>query len=255
MPERPKEQVQDLVKLLRFVFTALFCEDEDIPPQRRGTVLPVFFCGWVDSFLSHTSVDDELSYCERAEVPAETWEAMATLIRSGSAPEQLQAVWYLICLSHNTVPKYPVDAICMTLIIKWADGTIWPIVANCPKELAIVASPDSDAVMNEALAMSLLANQLPGLYETILTTGFDAAHDHKNIYRRAKTPEDPIEVMFGLVLQQINNLRPELRQPVLNAMRLAQGMLLPPITPEARARIEQLRQQAQDKRHGGFDVG
>src|SRR4051794_17054315 len=96
MIEKPQSD-RDLkvVKLLSYLFHGPYVEEMNIPPDKKGYVMPAHFCGWIDSRME---LLDAPEICEKAGVETDIWFFVRELLASGVAPERIYQVWYTIVL-------------------------------------------------------------------------------------------------------------------------------------------------------------
>lgn len=245
-PDEAKRRTEECVKLLRRFFHVHYCPDTDIAQAQKPQVLPAYFCGWCDKHMVLLDADAE---CEAAEVPRDTWEYLTDLFASGVAPERIQSIWYLICLSDRPKPGHDLKAINVFAMLTWADGTISPVQAYMTGEM--IQTPGQG--FTDDLVAQIISGNARALVEQIASEPLDVQHDKASAVRyRSAAPEDAYEVMMGLIMSNIPKLKPELQDPVRNYMRLAQAIIRP-VVPAQAYRAFKARGGQDKKLTGGWD--
>lgn len=245
-----QERSENIVKLLRVLFHGDFCEEQEIAPHQKVSVLPVFFCGWLHKHMDLRSGEPE---CEQAQVPHETWEQLKTILDNGIAVEQLAPVWYTIVLSDRPKPLHQLKSIQSLILLTWLDGTISPLNVFVTGEM--VQTPDK--CFTDDLVAQILRNNTQGLVQKIAEMPLDQAHDGASTLRFKSTdPNDPdaYEVFGGLILKVLPQIKAELREPVRNYLRLFQSIVRP-VVPAEVLRQYQARQARENNQPatGGWD--
>ncbi len=247
-PNTPEqdEQVKHVTLLLRHLFHDKFWEDEEIGEDKKGWVLPAYFYGWLDAHMNLMNGDEE---CAVAQVPGPIWTFLGEVVQGGLAPERLAQLWYNVILSTRPEPRYPLKSLVLNLLLTWADGRISPIQIFADREIL-----EEGIIFNDAVVAGLLTTRTGTMREAILTHGLDGLHDQSQNYR-GTTEEDPFNVMMGLLLQHcIPMLRPELKEPVKDYARLAQGIIRPVIPPGAREKLAQQPRVEPGTAQGGWET-
>lgn len=230
-----QERSDNIVKLLRVLFHEDFCPDNDIAPHQKVGVLPAYFCGWLDKHMNIRTGENE---CDKAGVPHETWGFVQNMLGSGIAVEQLVSVWYTIVLADRPKPLHPLKSIQTLVLLTWNDGTISPINAFATNEM--LQTPDN--CFTDDLVAQIINNNARALVQKTAESPLDALHDGASSIRfSASEPEDPYDVFMGIILKAIPQLKPTIREPVKNYMRLCQAIIRP-VVPAAVLRQFQSRQ-------------
>jgi hypothetical protein len=248
-PKPNPQQVRDeaTVLLLRSLFHGKFCPDEKVEDDAKGLVLPTYFCGWLDHNMP---LMDPATECEAAGVGTDVWEFVRSVLDSGVAVERFAKIWYVVCLGHRPTPKHALEKIVLNMVLHWSDGVIIPI-----QVFVSAVMLEEGQKFNDGVVASIVSKNCLAFTQAVVTQGLDGMHDGGKNYR-GDTPEDPFEVMMGLLIKLgIPKVRPELQKPVEDYMRLAQGMIRPVIPPEVMAALEAKKRQwqAQRRRQGQID--
>jgi hypothetical protein len=253
--ETQDQKNQNTVKLLRHLFRA-FLKYENINVEKSGEILPVYFYGWVAKYMAGANGFEE---CQTAEVHEETWHRLLEIINGGLAPERLNGLWFAICLGDRPRPKHSIKRIKLSCLIIWEDGKISPMQSIVDDIMLPVPCGFEDG-----LVCTILRQSVESFVRNIVEKGLDGIHDNQDCKNyRGTTPEDPFDVTMGLILTGISKLRPDLKKPVEDWMRLLQGLSRMPIPAATLAhfqaqrakRLQDTFKMVRGPARGGFDVG
>lgn len=251
MAEEGRDRALRVLSLLKHLFHNRFAAEAELAPAQKGTISPMRFVTWFSERMNLMNGSDE---CEKAQVSEETWSELVDLVMHGTLIPQIGHAWFSVILADRPKPVFPLESINICLLLKWADGTIMPNTLFAERRML-----SGEAAFSDAAVAAVVANNAASLPGLVTVQSLDALHE-----KAAVTPfiapgaaEDPYEVFMGLVLTNIDKLKPELRKPVHNYLRLFQSLVRPPIPPEVYVQVEaKKRQEAQPGRVlGGFDVG
>lgn len=248
MKNPQQDRDEQTVKLLQHMFHDMFCEDEEIPDEKKGFVMPAYFFGWLDKQMNLSNPDE---ICQAAGVDRAIWDFIGDLISSNLAPERIAQVWYAIVLGRRPEPKHRLRSVNLVMLLTYEDGHVHPGQIFITQEML-----EGSARFTDGIVASQVAKNCNSFVQTIVEHGLDNLHDNSRDYRGC-TPEDPYEVLMGGILKLVlPQVRAELKDPVEWYMRLAQGIIRPVIPPELRAAIEARKREflKPGKAHGGWDV-
>lgn len=247
----PPDQTERAVVLLRHLFHNKFCVLDNIPPERKIDVLPVYFCGWLDKHMSEMEAEVE---CTAAGVPVMTWVNVREMLDRGTAPEALFSVWYAIVLSDRPDPVHALKLINIIVNFTYEDGTISTTQAVMSREM--IEGPG----FNDNVVASMLRSNMRAMLEAMMRQGLDKLHDQgaRNVFVSVE-PEDPLEVLLGGVVKLvIPKIKPALQAPVMLYVKFIEQLIRPKLSPEAAAQVKARQQKAQDERtgkpRGGWDA-
>jgi len=251
-PEQRRIRDEQAVKLFTHLFHKTFCPSAQIPVEKKGSVLPVYFCGWLDRNMCSLEFEEE---CAKAGVEVEIWYYVREIVDRGTAPEVLTPLWYLITLAERPEPVQDIKSINMVINTTYMDNTISVSQAFVSREMF----PDQNKI-TDSLFATVLRNNFFAVLEAILIQGIDGLHEQakKNVFTSVE-PEDPFEVLMGLMLKHlIPMVKPALRAPVTSYLRLAQQCIRPPVPAQLLAQFEAKRKQVEalqaGKPRGGWDA-
>jgi hypothetical protein len=248
------------VTLMKYLFHQVFAVKCEIPPERRGDVTPSYFFGWLQQDPEGFTGMNAEEVIAAAKVPAESWELVQELFAKGGVMETFSQHWHLISLADRALPRHKLVGVNLNLVMTWADGTVCHSQVYMPDEMLM--EPFSDGMV-----ASILSGNAAQFIAKIVAHGLDGLHDMSpNL--RGNTPEDPFEVMMGVLIQHLRGeatgkqLRDDLREPVEKYVRLAQELIRPVIPPQVRKQIEEAKRAAlrdkgktrEGKAHGGWDI-
>jgi hypothetical protein len=238
-----------LIRLLAYLFHFRFCVEEKIAPDQRPHVLPVYFLGWLDQ---HAHAVDPDEVCQKAEVPRESWDFLREHVLDNAAGvERVTPYWWFIALSGRPDPKHKLRHLTLTAIYTFEDGSVYPVQTFAHRDMM------SSGSFDDATVVTLVALRWRDLVSDFIARGTDFVHDERAADHRGGAPEDPFEVVMGLMLKYlIPQVKPELRPFCEKYMRLFQGIVRPVIPPGARQQLEEqkrLREQPGPAR-GGWDA-
>lgn len=257
--KEPNNQDRDenAVKLLRVLFHDVFCPAEDIPDEKKPTVLPVYFYGWLDK---HWIELDQEELSTKAGTEADTWHFVRQVIDSGTAPEATNGIWYTIILAGKPKPDVEVASINVVCNVTFADKSISTTQGFVCREM--FTGPGFD----DALFITVARNVMKQVLESMMTSGLAGLHKEaeKNQFT-SQHPNDPFEVLMGWVIKHMirsepipGKLDPLLVKPVETYMRLAQQCIRPPIPEHIissfKARQVQAEAKERGKVRGGWNV-
>jgi len=248
--KQPQQELhENLVVLLQHLFHQKFCPAEEIDAQKRAHIMPVYFYGWLDKHMNMMNAEEE---CAAAGVSLDTWHVLEEIVNSGVAVERTFQVWYTVVLAHRPQPKVDLERCTVTMQLHYADGTITPIQVMLDRRL--IEGPG----FTDGLIAAQLTRHMQAFISEILESGLDGLRKKGKNYRGG-TPEDPFEVMMGLMLKHmIPKLQPEYRQPVEDYVRYAQAILRPVVPPEMIAHFEREKAKSEPQpegpARGGWDV-
>jgi hypothetical protein len=249
------QELRDMqtVVLLRYLFTKM-CKDERIPTEKRGLIVPAYFFGWIDrtmNLLNFLNVGDE---CAAAKVSVEIWDFVREVLGTGLAVERFGPLWYSICLSTRPALRHRLQKIMLNCVLTWEDGRISPIQIYIDRAMMEEGKDFSDG-----LVADLINTRIRAIVHIVAERGLDQLHQESDDYR-GMTPEDPFEVMMGMLLKifdkrsahlaSIPCVRDDLQDPVMKYVRLAQGIIRPVIPPKVQAQLNERKHQWQQDQEG-----
>jgi hypothetical protein len=247
----PQNQTERAVHLLRHLFHTEFCVEEDVPQDKKIDVEPFYFCGWLDK---HMGMMDGEAACEIAKVPYSTWDFVRAMVDKGTAPEALFQVWYSIVLSDRPDPAHKLTSINIVTNLTYADGTISTTQAFMTRDM--LEGPD----FNDNIVASIMRSNMRAMLVSMMKLGLDGLYEKskENIFTSPE-PEDPFDVMMGLMIKHlVPQLKPALQPAVKTYVRLAQQLIRPVLPPEVvaqlRARAEKNKGKEAGKPRGGWDA-
>lgn len=226
--EGQQAETEQVVKYLRWVFRQ-YREEMSLSVEDGIGVDCSEFCVWLVKRMDLVSLNDRDNECDDVGIDVQTWEFVKTTLDLGTALSHFGPIWPAIIFGDRENPKHALDRVTSVILFTFKDGTILPSSTTMAAELTI------EGMFTDASVGIMLQNNLQQQVSKLMESGIDKLHDLGGNYR-GTTPEDPFEVMMGLLLKHcIPNIRPELQRIVLDYTRLFQGIVRPVFSPEAKA--------------------
>lgn len=235
------------ILLLRRLFHAHYCPENNVPQPDKPGVPLVLFCGWCDA---HMSLMDPQLECDAAGVGLETWQFVRRLLDGGAAPEALASVRYAITLGDRPPPKVNIKRVVVAVVTTFEDGTISADTAHMSVEMC------NGRTVTDADFGTFITHNATNLVEKVVAAGLDRLHaeSQEHVYT-ADDPTDPYDVAMGCIMQNIPRLKPVLQAPVKTYARLFQTLVRPPLPPEAMNRARTRAMVKDGERTGNFTGG
>lgn len=237
----------DVHNLLVHLFHNEFCVRDDISQEHKHMVLRSYFCNWLDAYMSE--LDPETA-CEQAHVPLAAWKRVDDIVSGTVGPETIEPSWYNIVLADRPPLQHQIKTVSMSVLITYQDGTMAPLQNFTTKEM--LQGQD----FSDALLASIISDVAKQLVKMVVSQGSDGLHNAASqIAFTSAEPEDPYEVMMGIILKYvIPKAKPTLQQPITNYMRLFQQLVRPVLAQQMKDKYAAKMQEMLTKQLAAFDA-
>lgn len=240
-PSQPPKGHEDAVlNLMKYLFHEVLCVACEVPAARKYEIRPTFLYGWLQSDPAGYASLDKEEVIKASNSTEAAWEELHTAIDDGSCFERYRASWHMVTMSDRPALEHQIGSVTVNLVIRWKDGVVGNLQSHMPAELLLNVRDFSDG-----LVAALTTRNVEKLVDTVSSAGLDALHG-QSLDLRGSTPEDPYEVMMGLIVRMLRGgkldgqeLRADLRPGVEVNMRTAQSLMRPVVPPELLKRILQ----------------
>jgi hypothetical protein len=236
---------RDCVFLLAYLFKYHFMPtDPQVNEQNCCTVLPIYFLSWLGTYID---MIDRVEACEQAGVPAEAWDYMKEVATCDTAVERISPMWGHITMRYRKPPAHELRRMNWTLNLEWKDGTVLPVMIHVNEDMLEDADKFCDAVVGHILTTRASAFLQP------LHSGMSLDDLHA---RGTNYGGDQIfNIVMGILLEVINGnfvrkednavvqFAPQVKQQVLDYVRLIQSTFSPKPRPEDQRIIDAIKRR------------
>lgn len=249
-PDRDRQTLQLMIHLFKGLL-----KEEDISPDEGALLLPEYFLAWLREKVrlgevTRTALDE-------AGVGEVAWDFLMEIAHAPAGALQVSPMWPHVVLAYRGRPAHAVASMQAVMLINYEDGTIVPLSSSFYR---LILGPGG--AISDALAATQMIQMASHFHEALREKGLDALYEqHGSNY----DGDRPFEILMGLLLKIIPQLKPELQENARNWMRLIQGVIRPPLPPELKAYMALARQADRHldqpgnpdntpRPQGGFDV-
>lgn len=253
-PGENQERDENAVKLLRVLFHDVYCDEHEVPAEKKHAVSPMAFYLWLDQ---HWQELDEEEISQKAGTEADTWAFVREVVDSGNAVPATQAIWLMITLADRPLPAVKVRSVNVLCNVTYEDGTISTTQGFVVPSMMY----DPTKTFDDSLAFTTMRNVMQQVLDSAMGSGLAGLHaeGNKNQFT-SQHPNDPFEVLMGWVIKHMlkgepvpGKLDPQLVKPVETYLRLAQQCIRPPIPQHVLDRFK-AAQKTDGKPKGGWNA-
>jgi hypothetical protein len=235
------------------VLLDVYCEAQDIPPERVVEVSVNRFLDWFRELDSTCTFEIRDAYIEQAGVDPVAWDALVALAHDPLGANRLAGVWPQVVLKNRGEPAHGLESLHVIVLLRWRDGKAAPLSSWAHVDLA-----EAGTVLDDGAVCTLVQTRAHDLMEMIASKSLDTIHDDHAV----QANDHAFDVLMGLMLKVIRGARildegsteaqalhPNVRGDIEMVFRLLQGMFRPPLAPQVREYLEARRAERYAQLH------
>lgn len=239
----------ELVQVCAYM-AGMYCTEEGVSNNALANTPWMTFVEWMAKRVALIGNEEATEICEKCAVDTRVWRGLVVILQDWQNMRKLTPLWPQISLAHRGIPKTPVEAIGMSVVIRWKDGKSAVISQMVLASMLEPTDAGTPNVLSDGSVCSFLSQTGPALQDVLLKVGVDGLHDQAAF----EADVEAFKVLAGLVQVHLPEVRKEFHSRISNLLGILTAFYCPQEAKGPKTTLKVLEEQEAKPLQGGWNA-